>query len=83
MGMGGTEMKDWILELCPEIAEWQAEMIAAGVKQLLAAEREECAKICDAQGRSRKAMEHYAALTYAGASFDCANAIRESGGKTL
>lgn len=24
-------MKDWIMELCPEIAEWQAEMIAEQV----------------------------------------------------
>lgn len=28
-------MKDWILELCPEIADWQAEMIAEHVEKEL------------------------------------------------
>ena len=41
-----------------------------------AAEREACAKVCDEQGVGRKAMEHYAALTYSGATHDCAAAIR-------
>jgi hypothetical protein len=41
-----------------------------------AAEREACAKIVDEQGKGRKAMEHYAALTYARAAHDCAAAIR-------
>jgi hypothetical protein len=49
-----------------------AELVAA-------AEREECAKVCDEQGNGRKAMEHYAALTYAGATHDCAAAIRARG----
>ena len=44
-----------------------------------AAEREACAKVCDEQGVGRKAMEHYAALTYSGASHDCAAAIRARG----
>ena len=44
-----------------------------------AAEREECAKVCDEQGKGRKAMEHYAALTYAEATDGCAAAIRARG----
>jgi hypothetical protein len=39
-------MKDWILELCPEIAEWQAEMIAKECRNLIAAEREACLREC-------------------------------------
>ena len=42
-------------------------------------EREECAKVCDEQGVGRKALEHYAALTYSGAAHDCAVAIRSRG----
>ena len=37
-------MKDWIMELCPEIAEWQADLIAEQVQKEIAAEREACAK---------------------------------------
>ncbi len=44
-----------------------------------AAEREACAKVCDDQGQGRFALEHYAALTYAGATHDCANRIRARG----
>ena len=44
-----------------------------------AAEREACAKVCDEQGKGRKALEHYAALTYSGAAHDCAAAIRARG----
>lgn len=32
-------MKDWILELCPEIAEWQAEIIVDHVQKLLTLEK--------------------------------------------
>jgi hypothetical protein len=42
-------------------------------------EREACAKLCDGQGSGRKALEHYAALTYVGATHDCAAAIRARG----
>lgn len=38
-------MKDWIMEVCPEIAEWQAELIAEQVQAKVAAEREACAVI--------------------------------------
>lgn len=40
------------------------------------AAHEACAKVCDEQGKGRKALEHYAALTYSGAAHDCAAAIR-------
>ena len=55
-----------------DILERFAELVAA-------AEREACAKMCDEQGNGRKAMEHYAALTYAKATHDCAAAIRARG----
>jgi hypothetical protein len=41
-----------------------------------AAEREACAEVCEEQGKGRKAMEHYAALTYSGSAHDCAATIR-------
>jgi hypothetical protein len=34
----------WLLELCPEIEEWQAEIIAEHVEQRVIAEREACAR---------------------------------------
>jgi hypothetical protein len=40
-------MKDWIIELCPEIADWQAELIDEAVAARIADEREACAKLCD------------------------------------
>jgi hypothetical protein len=42
-------------------------------------EREACAKVCDEQAGGRRALEHYAALTYSGAANDCAEAIRARG----
>lgn len=50
-------MKDWIgwiLELCPEIAEWQAELIAEQVQKAVEAEREACAKVCEVHGSMAK-----------------------------
>ena len=41
-------MKDWIMELCPEIADWQAEMIAEAAHNQVLDEREACAKVCEA-----------------------------------
>ena len=38
-------MKEWIKSLCPEIADWQVEMIAEAAEWRVAAEREECAKV--------------------------------------
>ena len=40
-------MKDWIMELCPEIQEWQAELIAEHTRKLVEAERQECLQIAD------------------------------------
>lgn len=42
-------MKDWLMELCPEIAEWQAEIIAEQVRIRVESEREACAKLCEAE----------------------------------
>ena len=43
-------MKDWIKELCPELADWQTELIAEQAQKDVAAEREACAKVCDEVG---------------------------------
>lgn len=40
-------MKSWIKELCPEIDDWQAELIAEQCQRDVAAEREACAKVCE------------------------------------
>lgn len=40
-------MREWIMELCPEIAEWQAELIEDRCLKAIAMEREHCAKICE------------------------------------
>jgi hypothetical protein len=55
---------DWILELCPEIQAWQAEIIAEHVEDRVAAEREACAEICDSEA------------TIEGIAQKCAAAIR-------
>jgi len=61
------------ISTAPQRREW------VGLDAAIAAEREACAKVCDEQGVGRKAMEHYAALTYSGAAHDCAAAIRARG----
>jgi len=38
-------MKEWIVELCPEISEWQADMIAEAVYNSVLEEREACAQL--------------------------------------
>ena len=38
---------EWIMQLCPEIAEWQAEIIYEQVRIRVLAEREACAKVCE------------------------------------
>lgn len=70
-------MKDWIMELCPEIAEWQAEMIAVQMQIRIRVEREACVEVCDnlirrgnvaeVQHRYNEAYEH------------CKDAIRARG----
>jgi hypothetical protein len=52
-------MKDWIIELCPEIADWQAELIDEAVAARIADEREACAKVADyyATGMERNYSE--------------------------
>ena len=40
-------MKNWIIKLCPEIADWQVEMIVEQAQKAVDAEREACAKVCD------------------------------------
>lgn len=43
-------MKDWIMELCPEIAGWQADLIVEEMQKLVIDEREACAMVCDRLG---------------------------------
>jgi hypothetical protein len=40
-------MKNWIMELCPEIVAWQAELIAEKAQKRVLAEREACAQVCE------------------------------------
>lgn len=69
-------MKDWIMELCPEIAEWQADLIAEQAQREVAAEREACAIACEVHAgrvindgkQSAWAIAH-----------ECADAIRARG----
>jgi hypothetical protein len=65
-------MKDWIKELCPEIADWQAELIDEAVAARIADEREACAKVCEDLDWSRDS-------TWEVATLDCAEAIRARG----
>lgn len=60
-------MKDWIKELCPEIADWQAELIAEAAQDRVEAEREACAKLLDEMAAQDKRTNYYQAA---------ANAIR-------
>ena len=65
-------MKDWIMELCPEIAEWQAEIIAEQVRIRVESEREACAVAAEKQARWIGYNAHAEAI---------AAAIRERGQK--
>lgn len=38
---------EWIKELCPEIADWQVELIAEHIEQRVTYERDACAKMVD------------------------------------
>ena len=74
--MSIMDTTEWIKELCPEIADWQAELIAEHVEERVAAEREACAVICDAEADEFGGMSDgfYAAK-------NCAAAIRARGGE--
>jgi hypothetical protein len=65
-------MKDWILELCPEIQEWQAELIAETMQKRIEDTREKCAKICD--DLSECMPDLFTKTPY----MNCANKIRGS-----
>jgi hypothetical protein len=62
-------MKEWIIELCPEIEEWQAEMIAEAAQNSVLAEREACAQVVEE-------YPHWIGLT---AKAEISNAIRARG----
>ena len=40
-------MKEWIVELCPDMDDWIANLIAEQAQNMVDAEREACAKRCD------------------------------------
>jgi hypothetical protein len=65
-------MKNWIMELCPEIVAWQAELIAEEAQKRVLAEREACAKVCDKMEQQAEGTECCKWPTPA----DCAHAIR-------
>jgi hypothetical protein len=68
-------MKDWIIELCPEIADWQAELIDEAVAARIADEREACAKVADyyATGMERNYSEIIADAIRARGETKCTN----------
>ena len=70
-------MKDWIMELCPEIVAWQAELIAEEAQKQVLAEREACAKVCDSV-ECGSAMMIEERITAA----ECARKVRARGEKT-
>lgn len=41
------ELLTWIMELCPEIQKWQAEIIAEHTQKLVESEREACAIVAE------------------------------------
>ena len=67
-------MRDWLMELCPEMVEWQADLIVDHVERLVRHEREECAKVCETH------IEE-ATPDYAQAAWNCARQIRARGEK--
>ena len=77
--VAAAEREQIIAANAPEIERINAHIKA--LEEAVAAEREACARVCDQQGVGRKALEHYAALTYSGAAHDCAAAIRARGDK--
>lgn len=70
-------MKDWIMELCPEIQEWQAELIAEHTQKLVEAEREACAIAAWSVGMDLYLKQHDAREIGSA----CARAIRARGVK--
>lgn len=67
-------MKDWIMQLCPEIAEWQAEIIYEQMRIRVEAEREACAKVCES--KMPNPVQNWADAQIVNALRDCAAAIR-------
>jgi hypothetical protein len=51
-------MEGWIKELCPEIADWKAELIAEAFQKRVAVEREACAKVCEDASKTREGEMH-------------------------
>jgi hypothetical protein len=49
-------MKNWLKELCPEIADWQVELLAEAASNAVKAEREECAQMFDGSSRIERAV---------------------------
>jgi hypothetical protein len=68
---------DWILDLCPEIDKWQAEIIAEYASNLVKNERDECAKLCDPEASMPN--EAYVVLNNKATMRRCAAAIRARG----
>jgi hypothetical protein len=42
---------DWILDLCPEIQQWQAEIIAEYASNLVKNEHDACVKVCEERAK--------------------------------
>ena len=72
-------MKDWIIELCPEIADWQAELIDEAVTARIADEREACANLLDSTDLSAMSADPKLQNWTAALLFQYATAIRARG----
>ena len=50
--------EEWLKELCPELGDWQIELIIDGIKEVIEAEREACARMCELLRPSKREYDH-------------------------
>lgn len=50
--------EEWLKELCPELGDWQIELIIDGIKEAIEAEREACARVCELLRPSKREYDH-------------------------
>lgn len=55
---------DWLQGLCPEIAEWQANLIQIEIERIVKEERERCAQLCDTHAQNACDDEGYRHLKW-------------------
>ena len=70
-------MKEWLEQLCPEIDDWQVDLICEQVAKEVAAEREACARMCETEDGDTP--DDQTDCTWSKAARHCAAAIRARG----